>query len=62
MEINYDEDISGRYRSRQRNLDLEASHVLDTSRTSVNLQMELREAREIDEEELSRSMRSMVRV
>jgi hypothetical protein len=61
VQIDYDTDNSGRYRAKNRDLDV-ASEILDTSRTRVELDMELREAREVDDEELARSMRSMVRV
>ena len=52
-----DKDDSGRYRARNAaGLDT-ASMILDTSRTQIDLPVDLKEAREVDEEELERSMR-----
>ena len=56
VEVNLDKDDSGRYRARNAGLDT-ASMILDTSRTQIDLPVDLKEAREVDEEELERSMR-----
>ena len=56
FEVNLDKDDSGRYRARNAALDT-ASMILDTSRTQIDLPVDMKEAREVDEEELERSMR-----
>ena len=56
VEVNLDKDDSGRYRARNAALDT-ASMILDTSRTQIDLPVDMKEAREVDEEELERSMR-----
>ena len=60
--MNLDKDDSGRYRAKNAaSLDT-ASMILDTSRTQIDLPVDLKEAREVDEEELERSMRRQARI
>ena len=61
--MNLDKDDSGRYRARKtEGLDT-ASMILDSSRTQIDLPVDLKEALQVDEEELEKSMRrSRIRV
>ena len=63
VEVNLDKDDSGRYRARKNEALDTASMILDSSRTQIDLPVDLKEALQVDEEELEKSMRrSRIRV